>query len=53
MPDSPNCQPQERLVALLDEQLRTQAASTLALAKECDRLREIALRLKNELTRTS
>jgi hypothetical protein len=49
----PNCQTLEHRVAFLEKQLDTQAASTRALAKECDRMRGLDLRLKAALTEQS
>jgi hypothetical protein len=53
MSSCPNCLALEQRVSQLEKQLDTQAASTRALAKECDRMRDLDLRLKSELTRTS
>jgi hypothetical protein len=49
----PNCATLERRVSVLESQLSTQAASTRALAVECDRLRHLDLGLKNALTGAS
>jgi hypothetical protein len=46
----PNCGELERRVLVLESQLSTQAASTRALAVECDRLRHLDLRVKDALT---
>jgi hypothetical protein len=50
MTPCPNCSELERRVAFLEKQLDTQAASTRALAKECDRMRHLDLRVKDALT---